>query len=258
MPIPHIIHQVWFQFPGGSATPPSEYTAMRESWRAHHPTWEFRLWDSAAARALLQEHYPAVLPVYDGYTQEIMRVDAIRYFLLHHFGGFYVDMDTECTRPLDDLCAEEIVLVKDATPFFILNNGFMGARAGHPFMAKCGRHLRKSARAPNAIVATGPLYLATNWLTTPGHRRMRVLGLRELKQYFTHHHHASWTFAAQWGRALNKERRGYMRLADVPWPLRPWLKGKVGHLLSPAAGEKTAAEECKQDPLLAATENPFE
>ena len=37
--------------------------------------------------------YPWFLETFDGYPYPIQRADAIRYFVLHHFGGIYIDLD---------------------------------------------------------------------------------------------------------------------------------------------------------------------
>ena len=47
-------------------------------------------------REFIEKMYPWFLKTYDGYTQEIMRIDAVRYFILHYFGGIYLDIDMEC------------------------------------------------------------------------------------------------------------------------------------------------------------------
>jgi mannosyltransferase OCH1-like enzyme len=37
--------------------------------------------------------YPWFLDTYDGYPYPVQRTDAIRYFLIRHFGGVYIDLD---------------------------------------------------------------------------------------------------------------------------------------------------------------------
>ena len=41
--------------------------------------------------------------MYDAYSLNIKRVDAIRYFLLFHYGGVYMDADFACVRSLDTM-----------------------------------------------------------------------------------------------------------------------------------------------------------
>ena len=38
------------------------------------------------------------METFDGYPYPIQRADAIRYFVLHHFGGIYIDLDDVRSR----------------------------------------------------------------------------------------------------------------------------------------------------------------
>jgi len=45
-------------------------------------------------RALLTDgRYLWFLETFDAYPYPIQRADAIRYFVLHHYGGIYIDLD---------------------------------------------------------------------------------------------------------------------------------------------------------------------
>jgi mannosyltransferase OCH1-like enzyme len=96
--IPRIIHQTW----KGEALP-EDYARYRRTVHDHHPDWEHRLWTDADNRRLIAECYPWFLETYDGYKHTIERVDAVRYFILLHHGGVYIDLDMECLKPLDPL-----------------------------------------------------------------------------------------------------------------------------------------------------------
>lgn len=45
------------------------------------------------AYKLLKHRYPWFLEDWDGYEFPIQRADAIRYFILAHYGGIYIDLD---------------------------------------------------------------------------------------------------------------------------------------------------------------------
>jgi len=230
--IPRIIHQVWYQFSSDKpATPPAEYDHMRQSWLDMNPGWEVRLWNEADSVAFLQAHFPEMLPVFLNYKKPIMRVDSIRYAILAHYGGVYVDVDTIALQPLEPLLQEKCVLVKDVTYFLGWNNGFMMVPPRHPLMLKCIRNLHLAAWYPNPITATGPIYLTANWLTIQNKKDIRILSVKEAKTYFHHRHDSSWNAAANWTKALDPQRRQYMTIEEVPLILKPFLKGKVGAAL---------------------------
>ena len=56
-----------------------------------------QLWTDKKAREFIAAEYPWFLETFDGYTYPIQRADAIRYFVLHHFGGIYIDLDDVST-----------------------------------------------------------------------------------------------------------------------------------------------------------------
>ena len=45
------------------------------------------------ARDFVAENYSWFLDTFDNYDQPIQRADAIRYFILVHYGGVYIDLD---------------------------------------------------------------------------------------------------------------------------------------------------------------------
>ena len=68
------------------------------------------LWTDASSREFIANEYPWFLDTFDGYTYPIQRADAIRYFVLYHYGGIYVDLDIGCLRPMDDLLYYPVIL----------------------------------------------------------------------------------------------------------------------------------------------------
>jgi glycosyltransferase involved in cell wall biosynthesis len=166
--IPKIIHQTWKD----DQLPP-QLAAFQQTWREHHPDWEHRLWTDADNRAFLAEHYAWFLPIYDGYPQPIYRVDAVRYFWLHHFGGVYIDLDFECLAPIDSLIAEQsLVLSLEPAAHCIENHqarahrlqqilspAWMASAPQHPFWPHLWQHLATYQQASNPLEATGPFLL---------------------------------------------------------------------------------------------------
>lgn len=91
--IPKVAHYVWL---GGAI--PAFFRSNMERFRELHPTWEVHLWHglpnelpAELRRACLRQH------------QICMRSDIIRVWLLHRFGGIYLDGDVFPVRPFDDL-----------------------------------------------------------------------------------------------------------------------------------------------------------
>jgi len=144
--IPKIIHQIFYQ---GEAAIPENYGRYHQTVLKHHPNWEHQFWDEARAYEFMRANYSWFLPVYDAYPYDIQRRDAIRYFILHYYGGFYLDMDVECLKPIDDLLGDfELVLSK----LVGFSNAIMGSVPGHSLWLKVFEELekRKDNSAANA------------------------------------------------------------------------------------------------------------
>lgn len=103
MKIPRIIHQSW-------KTKEIPYDIYRkewvESWKRHHPDWEYRLWTDEDNREFIARYYRWFLSIYDGYKHPICRADAARYFYLFHYGGLYADLDFECLKNVEPLLGD--------------------------------------------------------------------------------------------------------------------------------------------------------
>ncbi|PJE30992.1 Glycosyltransferase sugar-binding region containing DXD motif-containing protein [Pseudooceanicola antarcticus] len=164
--IPRIIHQTWHSptYEDGQGTP--------ESWQALNPDWQYRLWLDADLEAFVAEQYPDLIGLYRDYPTAVQRADLGRYLLLHHFGGIYADMDTDCLAPLDALAEQRrIVLCEEPRANWpalaplglerLLFNGTMASPAGHPFwlhLAQMAWRSRHAARK-NVLLSTGPVLL---------------------------------------------------------------------------------------------------
>jgi inositol phosphorylceramide mannosyltransferase catalytic subunit len=98
MSIPRIIHQTW-----KSERLPPAFRSFQETWRRHHPGWEYRFYDDEACRRIVGEGFPELLPLYDGCPHAVQRADIFRYLVVAREGGLYADMDMECLRNVEPL-----------------------------------------------------------------------------------------------------------------------------------------------------------
>ncbi|RQM06498.1 hypothetical protein DH86_00002311, partial [Scytalidium sp. 3C] len=87
-----------------------------------------------ASRQFIASEYPWFLETFDNYAFPIQRADAIRYFVLAHYGGVYIDLDDGCNRRLDPLLSYP-AWVRRTVPTGISNDA-MGAVPQHPFFIR--------------------------------------------------------------------------------------------------------------------------
>jgi hypothetical protein len=94
--IPKIIHQTYI-----NESLPEHWKGPQQSCLDLHPDYEYKLWTDKKSREFIAAEYPWFLETFDGYPYPIQRADAIRYFVLHHFGGIYIDLDdVSATTPI--------------------------------------------------------------------------------------------------------------------------------------------------------------
>ncbi|KAL1954765.1 hypothetical protein VTO42DRAFT_713 [Malbranchea cinnamomea] len=197
--IPKIIHQTY-----KNESIPAIWKDAQQSCIDLHPDYEYKLWTDEKSLEFIAAEYPWFLETFQNYRYPIQRADAIRYFVLAHFGGTYIDLDDGCNRRLDPLLSYPAWLRRTAPTG--ISNDAMGSIPQHPFFLRVIDSLQAYNRnwlLPYITVmySTGPLFLSVLWkeymLTKPqGRDRVRVLLQDAYNRYswsfFTHHPGSSW------------------------------------------------------------------
>ena len=149
--IPKLIHQIWIS-PGPSVPEmPIDVTGDTAQWKALHADFQHKIWSIDAVYALASQSKFENIP-----GQEIvdlikicrfpaMKADIGRLLILHHFGGFWVDLKLVPKKSfLDDLRHFELVLAEhqktpeypDPAKYKLMNNWFFACKPGSPFVAE--------------------------------------------------------------------------------------------------------------------------
>ncbi|KIW09136.1 uncharacterized protein PV09_00073 [Verruconis gallopava] len=198
--IPKIIHQTYI-----NESIPAHWKVAQQSCLDLHEDYEYKLWTDKASREFIAAEFPWFLETFDGYAFPIQRADAIRYFVLAHYGGVYIDLDDGCQRRLDPLLTYS-AWVRRTIPTGI-SNDVMGSVPHHPFFLKVIDALPRYDRSwllPYITVmgSTGPLFLSIIWrhYNNEGHdsddERIRLLFPDEYNKnswsFFSHHLGNSW------------------------------------------------------------------
>lgn len=127
--IPKIIHQTYID-----ENIPDKWKKTHQSVLDFNPSYKYVLWTDASAREFIQKNYEWFLPTFDSYPYNIMRADVIRYFVLFHYGGIYIDLDNGCLQNMDPLLTVPAWLRKtDPTG---VSNDLMAAVPNHPYFQK--------------------------------------------------------------------------------------------------------------------------
>ncbi|KAA6407186.1 MAG: mannosyl phosphorylinositol ceramide synthase SUR1 [Lasallia pustulata] len=203
--IPKIIHQTYV-----NDSVPERWRDAQQSCIDLHEDYEYKLWTDEKSHTFIATEYPWFLDTFANYSQPIQRADAIRYFILAHFGGVYIDLDYGCNRRLDPLLSYP-AWVRKTVPTGISNDA-MGATPQHPFFLRVIDSLmeyNKNWHLPYITVmySTGPLFLSVIWKEYMasgdnvgdglGGGRVRILMQEEeynqhAWSFFSHHVGNSW------------------------------------------------------------------
>jgi mannosyltransferase OCH1-like enzyme len=155
--IPKIIHQTW-----KTEKLPENFKEWSNIIKRQHPDWEYILWTDKDNRKFIQEHYNWFLDIYDNYDVNIKRVDAVRYFILYHYGGVYIDMDFICLKPIDTIIDTNQCVFgyqsRDENKGDSIANAFMACPKNHHFFELLINMLQYF-RNNYVLDATGPTFL---------------------------------------------------------------------------------------------------
>lgn len=178
--IPKIIHQTY-----KTEDIPSQWIESQKKCKDLHPDYKYILWTDAMAREFIREEYPWFLDTFESYKYPIERADAIRYFILSHFGGIYIDLDDGCERRLDPLLTVP-AFVRKTSPTGI-SNDVMGSVPRHPFylkLIKSLKHYNKNWYIPYMTImgSTGPLFVSVVWKQYKRWGRMPANGIVRILQ----------------------------------------------------------------------------
>ncbi|KAK0478127.1 nucleotide-diphospho-sugar transferase [Armillaria novae-zelandiae] len=211
------------------------------------PDYEYILWTDKSSREFISEHYPWFLRTYDGYRFPIQRADVIRYFVLHHYGGIYYDVDIGCKRPLDPLLTYPVILPK-TIPVGLIHNL---ATFDHSWFLNY----------PTVMFSTGPMFLSIQYaIWTSSHAAALSDPIRILPKslygknakdgeaphsFFSHFYGSSWHaddaafigFLGHWGNKLMLAGVVVL-IAGLVMRLMGGLSSRWAHD-SPSSGDRT-------------------
>lgn len=175
--LPRIIHQTWKDH-----DLPERFRESAESWRHHHPDWEWRLWTDADIQAFVEREHPEMVSLFASYRDQIQRVDAVRYLILSTTGGIYADLDVVCLKPFDSFLEERVFLAPTKPAGF--SNDLMGSEPNSRFFAHVAANLAEAKRRWDWIfiprhlrvmLTTGPLFVTRCYRTFPDKDSITIL-----------------------------------------------------------------------------------
>jgi len=161
---------------------PEPMRGWSHTWQTHHPGWEFTLWNDTENRDFIASEYAWFLPYYDEYNENIKRVDAVRVFLMYHFGGVYADLDFLSLRNLQPLLDQnddvDVILGqmgRDPSFHDSIPNALMISKPRASFWLQVMRELVRRVNCNTPMFDTGPTMLTDVARAQHAGARVRIL-----------------------------------------------------------------------------------
>jgi hypothetical protein len=236
--IPKIIHQTW-----KTTVIPIEWKEFQSSWQRFHPDWQYILWTNEDNRRFIETHYPEFITTYDDYSYDIQRADAVRYFILHHFGGIYADLDLECLRPMDDAILDRpfVTAYEPEAHVVQLRESYM---VGNAFMASIPESLclnriieTMKTRSPRIVShkevlsSTGP-EMVTSALKGIGEHEIRIL---DSYVFYPFTHGSPEMEDLMLGKNCHRLKEASLQKGayGIHYWQNTWVRNLAGHLINP-------------------------
>lgn len=146
--IPQVIHFIWL----GPKPFPAESVKNVASWKLYHPSWVMKFWTDSVDRPCPIEGMEKHLVSEVAFTKSghfiektknyAEQSDLLRYEILFHEGGVYIDHDMECFQPFDRLhqtydfyaCLEPLWQSDTTETQFKVGNCLIAVKPSHPIL----------------------------------------------------------------------------------------------------------------------------
>lgn len=156
--IPKIIHQSYKDW----ESKPHFFDKSPELIKELMPDWEYKFWSDEDLDLFIKETYVDSYDMWLTLTPKIKRIDVSRYYLLHHFGGVYLDMDFHLRKDIEHLLTGAKIFsyksyqaVVKRWDFF--GNAFMASEKGEDFWLDLIQHIYEQPDSDAVLHHTGPM-----------------------------------------------------------------------------------------------------
>ena len=156
--IPKIIHQSYKDW----ESKPHFFNKSPELIKQYMPDWNYQFWSDEDLDLFIKETYPDSYEMWLTLTPKIKRIDVSRYYLLHHFGGVYLDMDFHLRKDIEHLLTGAKIFsyksyqaVVKRWDFF--GNAFMASEKGEDFWLDLIQHIYEQPNSDGVLQHTGPM-----------------------------------------------------------------------------------------------------
>ncbi|KAJ5778800.1 mannosyl phosphorylinositol ceramide synthase SUR1 [Penicillium odoratum] len=128
--IPRFIHRMWRDLDSNT---PAEWINASKSCQEQNPSYVQYVWTDETAHQFIESYFAWFLSAYTEYRLPLQRVDALRYFLLWHYGGVYLDPEIGCQLPMEPLLHGTEAILPESWPYGV-SQQWIASKPQHPFV----------------------------------------------------------------------------------------------------------------------------
>jgi len=200
--IPKIIHQIWL---GDKNKMPVD---LMKTVRDKHFDWKYILWTEKNLGHLVNHDKFNIIndhnKLFDNKFTNLANI--IRYEKLFEYGGIYIDADSICNKPFNDLLDNKFFTAyeNEVKKPGLIANGIIGSVSGYPILEKCIDEIKtiknKVLTRKPSFKTTGPVLL-TKIIGEYGKEKITVYP----SWYFFPVHYSGYVF----NKKINPEKDSY-------------------------------------------------
>ena len=188
------IHYIWIDFKNEMNPNPDIPEMFKDRiniCKNLNPDFQIKIWNGSDCYNFMKDNYSKYLVLYESLPEMIMKCDMARYFILYHYGGFYLDCDRICLKPFTGLIKKyknydvflgkfnkNIVDLLKYCKLNVLNNDFLYSKKNSDFMLWCMENIKPKNmgnRTLNILNTAGPVFLSKMYATYNGPEKIMVL-----------------------------------------------------------------------------------
>ncbi len=132
MPFVRHLHQIW-----NNKSVPKAWQRLQQNCQNLNQNYKYTLWTKESLKSLIQDYYPWFSHMYDIYATQDKGLDIVRYFVLYHHGGVFLDIDIGCHKSFDyivqNISRNSDIVLGAIAPMGLTHN-FLIAKGRHPFL----------------------------------------------------------------------------------------------------------------------------
>jgi hypothetical protein len=115
------------------------WESCSNSWKEQFSDWEYRFWNDDDIDNLIKEHYSEFWNMYNEFPAHIMKIDFVRFAIMHKYGGIYADLDYFCYQNFESdlLKTKNGALVENPYGNDPIENSLMYSEPNHEFFYHC-------------------------------------------------------------------------------------------------------------------------